>query len=524
MLCDGFVKTKNEKRKKLYLIGIDAAPLWLLKENANKYRLGGFKEFMENGVLANLDSTLPPMTGPSWPSIYTGFRPGEHGVPEFLKMEPNYTKSVVFYDPSIKAPFWDKLARYGVKSLIITPAMLVHPSNEPNVDMITGFPLPSKFSSKFVQDIAKSHSFFGEPDIEAKIRNGKISLAEASKIYVKSIEKRSDTAKELLMSKPYDLAFICFTEEDRMQHFSLNLDDWRDYVMPLYEKISDFLLWLEERAKKEGATILMVSDHGAQPIRRKFLINGWLLSKGYSRLRPELEAAMEQTTAASTMRYELRERLLKIMNRSGSRKFIYDKLPKSLKGLSKSALMKLLPGASSESYMRIHDFDFDMGKTRAFESVANTIVCTIFINDSRFENGIVSKSEKPKLKRKLMSDLMKIKDERGDRLIVRVFDGDDYYEGTKLFIAPDVMAEVKEGYLLDGFGYMKNGKLFIEPEIAKRGDHLRNGIFGAVSYGNVRINYGIVERSTLHVYSIAPTILKYFGAKIDTDPRYKPIF
>ena len=88
--------------KKLYMIGIDSAPLWIIKEYYKKRNFSGFEAIMDDGVLKEMESTLPPMTGPSWPSIYTGFRPGDHGVPEFLKMESNYTKDVVYYDPGIK--------------------------------------------------------------------------------------------------------------------------------------------------------------------------------------------------------------------------------------------------------------------------------------------------------------------------------------------------------------------------------------------------------------------------------------
>ncbi|MEM3227786.1 MAG: alkaline phosphatase family protein [Candidatus Micrarchaeaceae archaeon] len=514
---------QKRRAAKLYLIGIDAAPLWLLKENINSYRLGGFKKMaLGNGVITNLESTMPPMTGPSWPSIYTGFRPGEHGVPEFLKMQPNYTKDVVFYNANIKRPFWDTLAEHGFKSLVITPPMVVKPSDEENVDMMTGFPLPPKFSSKKVHDAAAKHGFAGEPDIEHKIKSGEISMEKATKLYVESIERRSKMAKDLISGDGYDLAFVCFTEEDRAQHFSLNLPNWKDYVMPLYESISDFMLWIEERAEKEHATVMLVSDHGAQPIKMKFLLNGWLINSGYAVLKEELSKQIDETSAIGSMKYSMREGILKVINRSGSRKLIYDKLPKSLKGLSKAALSKLLVGASRDDYIRIHDFDYDMGRTKAFASVANTIVCTIFINDSRFEHGIVSKSEKPRLKKQIMGDLLKLKDERGHRLIVNVFDADDYYEGTKLFIAPDIMAEAKEGYLLDVFGYMKSGKLFTEPEPAKRGDHIRNGIFGILDYKNSH-DYAALERKKLYVYNIEPTILKYFGIGPDNDKRYKSI-
>ena len=52
----------------------------------------------------------------------------------------------------------DLLARNSIKSLVVTPAMLVRPSNEPNVDMITGFPLPARFSSERIRKIADQYS------------------------------------------------------------------------------------------------------------------------------------------------------------------------------------------------------------------------------------------------------------------------------------------------------------------------------------------------------------------------------
>ncbi len=463
------------------------------------------------------------MTGPSWPSIYTGFKPGDHGVPEFLEIEPNYTKSVVYYDTSIKEPFWEKLARNGYTSLIVTPAMLVKPTANDNIDMMTGFPLPPKFSSKHVQKIAESNGFSGEPDIEADMKSKKITLSEASKIYQESIIKRSNFAMDMLNRKEYDFAFICFTESDRIQHFALNLKEWKDYVMPVYERISEFLTWIEKRAASENATVMLVSDHGAQPIKEKFLMNGWLLNNGYARLKPEIEAAIENANKVSSLKYNVREKILKSLNRSGSKKVLYDKLPKSLKNISKNAFATVLSGASAGDYTRIHDFDYDMRRTKAFASVANTIVCTIFINDQRFKNGIVKKSEKKALKKEIMQKLAKIKGNDGKNLMVNVFDADDYYEGTKLFIAPDIMAEIKPHYLIDAFGYQKSGNLFMKPEMAKSGDHMRNGIFGVIAYGNP-IDDKKLERSKLYVYNVAPTVLKYFDCTIDTDIRYKPIF
>ena len=509
--------TKRTNRK-LYLIGIDAAPGWIIRDFHKRHRLDGFVKFMEHGAFTDLESTLPPMTGPSWPSIYTGFRPSGHGVPEFLKMEPNYTKSVVFYDPSIREPFWTKLSRHGIRSLVMTPAMLVRPSQDENVDMITGFPLPANFNSDSMKRIASKYGYTGEPDIENQIKSGKITLRQASDRYLEGIETRGKISRELIGKNGYDLSFVCFTETDRMGHFSLNKPEWGECMLPLYESISDFLLWTHERAKREKATVVLLSDHGEQPIHRKFLMNGWLINKGYARPKRAIESGLKGAPSG-TVRYSIREKLLK----SKLRKRVYDKLPSFGKNLVKGAIATTLAGTSSEDYTRLHDFDYDMGKTVAFASIANCPVTTIYINDDRFENGIVGRKEKKALKKRLMAEIKNIKDERGKELIVNVFDADDYYEGTDLFIAPDIMAEVKEGYIMDAFGYLKSGKLFMEPEMPKSGDHMREGIFGVVGYGE-KLNYRAIGRKKLYVYNIEPTVMNYFGLDPENDSRYGPIF
>ena len=503
------------KRKKLYLVGIDAAPLWILKNYYKKRRFDGFAKLFKDGVLTNLKSTIPPMTGPSWPSIYTGFRPGDHGVPEFFKLEPSYTKTLVFYDPKIKEPFWEKLARRGLKSLVVTPAMLIKPTESKNVDMITGYPLPARFSSKEVKDVADKHSFTGEPELEAKMRSGELSLKECSDGYLQGIEARSSVSKDLIEKNDYDMVFVCFTEQDRVQHFSLNLPDWRDYVLQLYEGVSDFLMWVERRAERERATVMIMSDHGAQPIKEKFLINGWLINNQLATLKRHIK----QEGAASTLKYNLREKLIL----SSMRKKIYYRLPKSVREAAKNTFEKSLAGTAAGDLTLIHDFDYDMPNTKAFSSLSKCPMTMIFINDERFDSPAVKNSERKALKRKLMSNLRGIKDEKGRAIVTNVYDADDYYEGTKLFIAPDIIVEIADGYILDPGSYLKSGGLLAKPEVAKRGDHLQNGIFGTISYGQ-KINYNGIKRKHLYVYNIEPTVMHYFGYQPENDKRYKCIF
>ena len=473
-------------KRPLYIIGIDSAAGWIIEElKKNGYDVKGFDEFVKVGFMRDMESTMPPMTGPAWPSIYTGAKPKEHGIPDFFKVKKDYSKEVTFYDPSIKPPFWDVLARKGITSLLVTPAMALQLSRHKEVDMITGFPLPPRFGSERLKAAAKKYGFEGEVEdiesggerigIEAKMKKGEITLAEASKEYTANIRKRSMLSLDLMKKKDYDLVFVCFTETDRMQHFSLNKTEWMSYVGPLYEAISEFMLDISAIARKKKGSVILLSDHGAQPVREKFLINTWLARNGYARLNKEVSSGNEER---SNVKYVIREKLMKSKLRS-----VYHKSPEHVKKVVRKVLQKGFSGGGGGEYTRIHDFDFDMKQTWAFASTAYGIMSMIFINDSRFENGVVKSSDKKRLKAYLKADLMKIKDKNGKKIIKEVIDAEQYYRGGRLFIAPDLLVEAAEGYILDIFNY-SSSTYFMVPELAKSGDHKREGILGMLEFGS----------------------------------------
>ena len=497
--------TSNKKSgKKLYIIGIDAAPLWMVNTFIKKYKMKGFEEFRRRGILTKFLSTLPPMTGTACPSIYTGLQPSEHGSLDFFYMDRNYTKQLIYFDAEKTPPFWDVLSKKGVKSLVITPAMVIRTSKEKNVDMISGFPLPPKYSSNELKEAAKKFKFFGEPDIEPDIKSGNMTLKEASAEYTKSIRARSELSKYLIKKNDYQLSFIYFAETDRLQHFSLNNKKWAEYVSPLYDEISKFIEWVIEFSKNEDAAIILISDHGAQPIYNKFLLNSWLINNNYAMLKKGVinnEAGTSSSLKAA--KYELREKILK----SKARK-IYDKMPKYSKRIISNIVGKVLTGASEGNYTRVHDFDFDMERTKAFASVSNFPVSVIWINDKRFSNpSVKSEREKQKLKQEITSKLNKIKDPTGKKVIVDIVDGDRYYKKTNLFIAPDLIISARDNYTIDIFNY-SNGNIFMKPEPAKYGDHTLYGIFGLIDNNSKK---GIaINPEKINVCDIFSIVLDYF--------------
>ncbi len=479
------------------MIGIDAAPLWLIEKFNSAKGMAPFRKLIKNKSLVEMESTLPPMTGAAWPTIYTGLSPGEHGVPDFFVMKKDYTPDLVYYDSSTVPPFWKDLASAGLRCLVITPATDIRLPEYPGVDMITGFPLKAKANEKFLESLMKKYSFYGEPDVEKEMKNGSISDKEGAARFLKSVSLRAKIAKEAMARTEYDFVYVCFTETDRLQHFVLNKKNMREYLLPLYCEIGKYLAYVMEKADQEGAEVMLVSDHGAQPIKEKFLINAWMIREGYASLKNSVIAEMDK--AASNGGYSFREKLLKTKLRGA-----YDRLPHIAKGAVSKSIGAFLPAGGGGGYTRIHLFDYDMDATHAFAAISNINVATLWINDSRFAKGSVSASEKKRLKREISGGLYKLRNTEGKRLITHIYDGEEYYGRTKKFIPPDLIVEACPGYMIDIFNFSKE-RLFMDPEPPKRGDHTRLGIFGLYP-GRPVAKAGVF--SALDVY---PTVLKYFG-------------
>ncbi|MDE1871035.1 MAG: alkaline phosphatase family protein [Candidatus Micrarchaeota archaeon] len=499
----------KETRKRFYLIGIDSAPLWIIERLCKNHSMNGFNLFIGGKSLVNIESTVPPVTSAAWPTVYTGLEPKDHGIIDFSGIDEDYGKRLLYYDQSENPPFWDVLAAKGFKSLVMTPAVALEKSRYSNVDMVTGWPLQPRFTSRKVEEACKRFGFEGEPDIGNALNTGKLSLSDATKIYAESTKKRAEASIYLIDRNNYDMSFICFTETDRIQHYSLSLKDWEDYVAPLYEEISDFIMYLHKRIVKlgENAELMIVSDHGAQQIRHKFLSNSWMAQNGYVALKDEAYRKRPQRKKGAVS--DLKSSIVNRLVESRFRRQVYSKLPRSVQKIAESFVEESFDYESEGRYVRISESDFDMPRTKAFCSVAFGPMGMIWVNDQRFSMPSIKKGEKERLKREITAKLKKIKSAEKKPLVKNVYDGSKFFSDSGKLIPPDLVFELKEGYTADFSGYSKN-HIFTKPEINRRGEHTRMGVFGLKAYkGKTDVSKPYIGK--LKLSDVNPIILDYFG-------------
>ncbi|MFQ6089033.1 MAG: alkaline phosphatase family protein [Candidatus Methanofastidiosia archaeon] len=124
------------------IIGLDGATWDILMPLIEKNKLPTFKKLLENGVHGPLESTIPPVTGPSWLSFATGKNPGKTGIYDFLnrndidlRLKPVSSKS--YQGQSI----WDYLTINDYKVGVVAYPNL-YPPYPTNNFMISGIGAP----------------------------------------------------------------------------------------------------------------------------------------------------------------------------------------------------------------------------------------------------------------------------------------------------------------------------------------------------------------------------------------------
>lgn len=463
----------------------------------------GFDYLIKSGKLTNLESTIPPVTAAAWPTIYTGKAPGEHQVMDFIKIDKNYDRQLIYFDPQMHQPFWDQLAKRGLRNLVITPPMVLHKSNQKGVDMVTGWPLDPRYNSKKVEDAAKKFNFKGEPNIGVEIEKHTFSLSKASSLYCQSMRTRSEMSKYLIKNNDYDVAFVCFTETDRIQHYALNRKNWETVIAPIYKEASNFIEWVVDYSKKrkEDALILVVSDHGAQPVRNKFLANTWLIDNGYA----ELKSSKPKPKKKNKFNSYISEKIMKIK----IRRAVYNHMPTFMKRSVEQFINEGLETDEAADNIKIQESDLALENTKVFSAVSYGPVGMMWINDSRFSKPTVQKSEVEKIKNEIMAKLEKLKTADGSKLVIRTIDGRKHYKNAKSFIAPDIIFELREGNIVD-FSYYSSQGIFMKPEPSRSGDHATNGIFAHINNSGQNINMDKKEQS---VYDIYDYIMEYYSNK-----------
>lgn len=279
--------------KRLLIIGWDGADWEIINDLVARGLLRNVQQMTQEGVRADLASTLPSHSWAAWTTFLTGMNPGGHGVFDFVERHPQQPdKRIPVASTSIKArTFLEVLSNSGheVRAANIP---VTFPPIPVRGRMISGVAIPS--GAEFVYPA----EWRAELDSRApwptngmewnRFEDDPTGLVEEARSYV---EKRT-ASFEVLLEGDWTVAVCVYLAPDRLQH------PFGAYLLPshpdhskladtslgeslrgIYATLDDHIERLRAAAGDE-TTVVLMSDHGFRPISRAANLNKILVELG----------------------------------------------------------------------------------------------------------------------------------------------------------------------------------------------------------------------------------------------------
>ena len=283
--------------RRLAIIGLDCVPPELAFGRLAE-RMPFLSLLRQNCLWGPLRSTDPPITVPAWTCLTTGLDPGALGLYGFRNRRSyNYGPPPVADADAVSVPrLWDLAGKAGLRSVVLGVPQ-TYPPRPLNGLMVAGFLSPDT-SARFTFPAAlkdRLEVLAGGPyRIDVRGFRGKEPSALIGDIRLMT-DRRFNLARSLLSQEAWDFFMMVEMGPDRLHHGFWHFFDpehpLHDPGNPHREAIPDYYAMLDKHLGKvwellpAETLLLVVSDHGAQPLKGSFAINEWLVEKGWLRLR-----------------------------------------------------------------------------------------------------------------------------------------------------------------------------------------------------------------------------------------------
>lgn len=494
---------------KIIIFGIDGGSLELIEQWREE--LPTLKKLMAEGVYGELESTIPPLTCPAWPSMFTGKNPGKLGIFDFTKHIINKTDMTYGINTSLDyAPsaIWNILNKHG-KRVGLFNLPITFPPQKVDSFVVCGMDAASALKKNYTYPPELSGILDRVVDGYEILPLLELTIPDREQQYVKvfdeMIEKKEKAARYLLDNFNWDLFIGVFVALDLVQHYYWHHMD-EDHVRHTGDKyqnvIKDFYIKLDTAIGRlvqnapQDTNILLVSDHGFGPLHGKFLTNRWLANNGFLKLKDKPE----------------RKKMNRLLFRA--RSSLLSHLSPSLVRFGSKLLPRVIIDRMANLHAEVDNMkllfkSIDWSETKAY-AIGN--VGMIYINlKGRQPLGIVRPGKEYKeVRNEITRRLSEIIDhETGNIIDVRIFKKEEVYSGPYLESAPDILYHMSK--------YIQSTSICEEAEwgtTTHSGQHAQKGIF--IASGPDVKNSG-ARLAGLKIYDIAPTILHWFGLPIARD-------
>ncbi|MFP4634134.1 MAG: alkaline phosphatase family protein [Candidatus Aenigmatarchaeota archaeon] len=272
---------------KTVAIGIDGVPPEVMEGLVGEGVMENFGRLMEEGKFSRMESSLPAVSSASWSSIITGKNPGEHGVYGFSDMiEGTYSLRFNNFRSLKSKAFWER----NNKRNVIMNVPSTYPAEETNGVHISGFVSPDFEKAVYPETLKeklKEMNYRVDVDSEKGHKSKRLLFKELFDV----LDARIEAYRHLWDREDWDTFKLVFTGSDRLEHFLW--DAWEDEGHEHREKFLEYFRRVDEvigevdSKMDEDDSLIILSDHGMEGVKKNVNLNGWLVEEGLLNLREE---------------------------------------------------------------------------------------------------------------------------------------------------------------------------------------------------------------------------------------------
>jgi predicted AlkP superfamily phosphohydrolase/phosphomutase len=471
---------------RLVVLGWDSATFDVAEPLIDAGRLPALAALADRGQRAPLRSTWPPMTDCAWTSAFPGRNPGAHGIFGSWYRAPGAYAPRLFTSRDRRAPALWELTR-GVRWLVWNVPM-TYPPTPVEGAMVAGYGSPP--GARFCHPEELGTELAARWPLDDLLdRAPHATLERFLADLERGLERQAEALTWAASHTGADAVIAVWPHIDRAQHF---LWRFRGTSHPLARGV-DAVYEAMDRATAAvieawpDADILVVSDHGAGPLKGDVNLGAWLVSRNRaayrsSRPSPLLAAAWALPPAA----------------RRAARRIA--------PGLARRAFGATLAGQLGP---------FEWSRTAAFAGLHGDLWINL---KEREQQGTVDAREFAALRSELAEELRILEDPRsGERVFAAVMKGEEIYSGAEAGIAPDLMLDSwSAGYrVAPGRG---PSEVVVDPaplagvDEPWSSDHRPLGIFVAAGP-----RMGTGTHVELDLYDVCPTALTLLEQHVPDD-------
>ncbi|HKT21183.1 MAG TPA: alkaline phosphatase family protein [Nitrososphaerales archaeon] len=482
-------KTSAPSDFRVLVIGIDACDPTVVSRLVKEGKLPNFAKMMQKGVTGDLFAKIP-VTAPSWSTIYTGKNSGKHGIYSPLYQRPGtYDVGIIHSGLRMSQDLWEVAAAKGVACYVVnTPA--TYPPRPFNGKLVVGHYAPEGTSN-----------YCYPPEIAEEVMNvlGKFQVYPAQRYSeaAKLLEFRDALARTMALTEhmmdknDWRLTFVVFREVDEAQHIFIEKPEtlslvygWMDtFIGRLLDKVDD------------KTFVMVVSDHGACPIRQRIDVVSPLIRSGMLKLTPVGKQSRRVKMIRAGLVALARLRITKLFDFPPLRK-LSTMVRRRVMGLHVS---------TARSISTLVDWDH----TLAYPYLTMGYRVNL---KGREPKGVVDPADYDKVVARLVGILKEMKDaETGKPIHKFILPGKEAFNGPCLDDSPDVYGLPLDGYW--PYVWQSTVETLMTPTLTWKGAHASSGVF-ILNGPGVRQGIRLPEVTN---EDVAPMALYLLGVPIPED-------